>query len=35
MTLLNGVISVIKQEWAEELQKKDLLAAVHARERGE
>ena len=31
----DGLISVIKQEWAEELQKKDLLAAVHARERGE
>jgi uncharacterized membrane protein YcaP (DUF421 family) len=29
----DGMVSVIKQGWAEALQKKDLLAAIHARER--
>jgi uncharacterized membrane protein YcaP (DUF421 family) len=29
----DGVVSVIKQDWAEQLQKKDLLQAIRARER--
>jgi hypothetical protein len=29
----DGLVSVIRQDWAEPLQKKDLLQAVQARER--